>query len=53
MIRFIDRIHLQLGTTRNYNAIADLYSLELTVIHALMFSVFTGRILVTDLSVSL
>jgi hypothetical protein len=39
----------QLGTTGNYSAIADLHALQFTVTHALGFSVFTSRILTTDL----
>jgi hypothetical protein len=34
---------------RQYNTIADLYTLQFTVAHALGFSVFTGFILATDL----
>jgi hypothetical protein len=45
-------MHSQLETTRNYSAIAYLHSLQLTVTHVLMFSMFTGRILATDLSQS-
>jgi hypothetical protein len=33
---------------RQYSAIADLHTLQFTVIHALGFSVFTSRILATD-----
>jgi hypothetical protein len=32
-----------------YSAIADLHTLQLTVAHALGFSVFTSRILATEL----
>jgi hypothetical protein len=42
----------QFGTTCNYSAIAILYSFQLTVAHALGFSVLTSRILATDLSQS-
>jgi hypothetical protein len=42
----------QFGTTGNYSAIAILHTLEFTVAHALGFSVFTSRILATDLSQS-
>jgi hypothetical protein len=38
----------QLGTTRNYGAVADLHTLRFTVTHALGYSVFTSRILATD-----
>jgi hypothetical protein len=48
MIRFIDTLFTQLGTTGNYSAIADLHTLQFTVTHALGFSVFTSRILPTD-----
>jgi hypothetical protein len=49
MIEFIDTLYTVLGTTENYSAIADLYTLQFTVTHALGFSVFTSRILATDL----
>jgi hypothetical protein len=39
----------QSGTTDNYSAIADLHTFQATVTHALRFSVFTSRILATDL----
>jgi hypothetical protein len=48
MIGFIDTLFTQLGTTGNYSAIADPHTLHFTVTHALGFSVFTSRILVTD-----
>jgi hypothetical protein len=48
MIGFIDTVYTALGTTHNYNATADLHTLEFTVTHALWFSVFTSRILATD-----
>jgi hypothetical protein len=51
MIGFIDTLYTVLGTTGNYSAIADLHTLQFTVTHALEFSVFTSRILATDLSV--
>jgi hypothetical protein len=38
---------------RRYNATADLHTLQVTVSHPLGFSVFTSRILATDLQVSL
>jgi hypothetical protein len=34
---------------RQYRAIADLHTLQFIVTHALGFSVFTNRILATDL----
>jgi hypothetical protein len=40
---------IQLGTTRNYSAIADLHILQFTVTHALEFSFFTSPILAMDL----
>jgi hypothetical protein len=46
-------IHSQVGTTENYGAIAILHTFQFNVTHALGFSVFTNRILATDLSVSL
>jgi hypothetical protein len=49
MIGFIDTLYTQLGTTDNYSAIAILHTLHFTVAHALGFSVFTSRILATDL----
>jgi hypothetical protein len=52
MIGFIDILYTQLWTTGNYSAIADLHTWQLTVIHALGFSVFSSRILATDLSQS-
>jgi hypothetical protein len=45
-------LYTPLGTAGNYNAIADLHTLQFTVTHALGFSVFTSRILATDLSQS-
>jgi hypothetical protein len=52
MIGFIDTLFTQLGTTGNYTAIANLHTLQFTVTYALGSSVFTSRILVTDLSQS-
>jgi hypothetical protein len=49
MIGFIDTLFTQIETTDNYSALADLHTLQFTVIHALGFSVFTSRILATDL----
>jgi hypothetical protein len=48
MIAFIDTLYTVLGTTTN-TAIADLHTLQFTVTPALWFSVFTSRILATDL----
>jgi hypothetical protein len=48
MIGFADTLYTVLGTTGNNSAIADLHTLQFTVTHALGFSVFTSRILVTD-----
>jgi hypothetical protein len=48
MIEFIVLIH----STRNYkqyNAFADVHTLQFTVTHTVVFSVFTSRILATDL----
>jgi hypothetical protein len=42
-------IYSQLATTGNYSATAELHSLQFTVIHAIGFTVFTSRILATDL----
>jgi hypothetical protein len=52
MIGFIDTLYFQLGTTCNHSAMTDLYTLQFTVTHALGFSVFTSRILATDLQQS-
>jgi hypothetical protein len=49
MIGFNDSLYIQIVTTGNYNAIADLHTLKFTVTHTLAFSVFTSRILATDL----
>jgi hypothetical protein len=48
MIGFIDTLLIQLGTTGNYRAIADLHFFQFTGTHALGFSVFTSRIRATD-----
>jgi hypothetical protein len=45
-------IHSQLRTTGNTSTIAILHTLQFTVTHVLGFSVFTSRILATDLSQS-
>jgi hypothetical protein len=49
MIGFIDTLYIQLGTTDNYSAVAILHTLQFTVAHTPRFSVFTSRILATDL----
>jgi hypothetical protein len=49
IIGFIDTLYTPLGTTGNYSAIADLHTLQFTFTNALEFSVFTSRILATDL----
>jgi hypothetical protein len=50
MIGFTDTLYTPLETTGNTaSAIADLHTLQFTVTHALGFSVFNSRILVTDL----
>jgi hypothetical protein len=53
MIWYIDTLYTPLATTGSYSAISDLRTLQFTVTHALRFSVFTSRILATDLWVSL
>jgi hypothetical protein len=53
MIGLIEILFTPLGTTDNYSTIAVLHTLQLTVTHALNFSVFTSRILATDLINSL
>jgi predicted branched-subunit amino acid permease len=42
-------VYTVLGTTGNYSAIADLYTLHFTVTYPLGFSVSTSRNLATDL----
>jgi hypothetical protein len=49
MIGFIDTLYTVLGTVGSYSAIVNLHTLQFTVTHALRFSVFTSRILATDL----
>jgi hypothetical protein len=49
MLGFTDTLFTQLGTTGSYSAISNLHTLQFTVTHALGFSVFTSRILATDL----
>jgi hypothetical protein len=49
-IEFIDHLYTQLGTSSNYSAIANLYTLKITTAHAKSFPaccVFTSRSLVT------
>jgi hypothetical protein len=53
MIGFIAPYTFTARDYRQYGAIADLHTLRFTVTHTLGFSVFTSRILATDLSVSL
>jgi hypothetical protein len=50
MVGFINLLYTQLRTTSNYSVTADLHTLQFTVIHTLGFSVFTSRILATDLN---
>jgi hypothetical protein len=52
IIGFIDHLYTPLGTTSNYSAIVILHTLQFTVTHALGFSIFTSRILATDLQQS-
>jgi hypothetical protein len=49
MIEFIDALFTPLGTAGNYSAIAALHTSQSTVKSALGFSMFTSRILATDL----
>jgi hypothetical protein len=50
MIEFFGNLYTVLGNTGNYSAIAVLHTLKFTVTHyTLGFSVFTSRILATDL----
>jgi hypothetical protein len=49
MIGFINTLYNQLVLNKQYSAIADLHNLQFTVTHALGFSVFSSRILVTEL----
>jgi hypothetical protein len=48
-IGFIDTLYIKFGTTGNYSTTADLDTLQITVTHTLVFSVFTSRIMATDL----
>jgi hypothetical protein len=50
MIGFIAPYTFTARNYRQYSAIADLHTLQFTVVHALRFSVVTSRILVTDFS---
>jgi hypothetical protein len=52
MIGFITPYIFTTRYYRQYSAVADLHTLQFTVTHAQGFSVFTGRILATDLSQS-
>jgi hypothetical protein len=52
MIRFICTLFTQLGTTGNTALSLHPHTLQFTVIHALGFSMFTSRILATELEVS-
>jgi hypothetical protein len=49
MIGFIDTLYIPLGTTSNYSAIA-IFTLYSSLLHTLVSSVFTSRILATDSS---
>jgi hypothetical protein len=50
MIGFIARYtFIQLRTTGSYSAVAVLHTLQFPVTYALGFSIFTSRILATDL----
>jgi hypothetical protein len=51
MIGFVDPSHIHtLRDYRQYTAIVILHTFQFSVTHTLVFSVFTGRILATDLS---
>jgi hypothetical protein len=52
MIGFISLYTFTVQDYRQHSAIADLHTFQFTVTHALGFSVFTSRILETDLSQS-
>jgi hypothetical protein len=49
MTGFIDTLYTQLGTAGNTALSLYSHTLQFTVTHALEFSVFTSRVLVTDL----
>jgi hypothetical protein len=53
MIGFIALCIFTTRDYRQYSAIADLHTFQFTATHEPGFSVFTSRILATDLSVSL
>jgi hypothetical protein len=46
---FIDQLYIPFRNTCNYSAIVYLHTLQFTVTHTVVFSVFTSRILATDL----
>jgi hypothetical protein len=49
--RFIDHLYAPLVSTSNYDAIANLHTLQITRTHVMSFHfAFTGRFLVTDLN---
>jgi hypothetical protein len=48
MTGFIDLLHIELGIKGN-TALSLIYTLQFTVTHALGYTVFTSRILATDL----
>jgi hypothetical protein len=50
MIKFIGTLVTRSLNYNQYSAIADLHNLQFTVTHVLGFSVFTSRLLVTELS---
>jgi hypothetical protein len=49
MIRCSDTLYAQLVTTINYSVIAGIHTSHFTITHTLAFSVFTSRVLATDL----
>jgi hypothetical protein len=51
-IGFINTLYNQLLLNKQYSAIADLHNLQFAATPALGFSVFTSRILVTELKQS-
>jgi hypothetical protein len=52
MVGFINALYNQLVLNKQYIVISDLRNLLFTVTHALGFSVFTSRIMVTELKQS-